>query len=100
MTRFVLLLLMLFALSSQAFATKTYSDKDGQRYEFDSFSGSDLWGTKGSPIKAHGILYLPKNASKENKVPLAIIIPGLGAKEEEITECAMFYLQMASLVLV
>ena len=80
MIRFALLLFMSLAVSSQAFAKKTYSDKDGQRLEFDSFSGSDLWGTKGNPIKAHGILYLPKNASKDNKVPLAIIIPGLGGQ--------------------
>ena len=79
MLKFALLLLLSVAVSSQA-VTKTYSDKDGQRLEFDSFSGSDLWGTKGNPIKAHGILYLPKNASKENKVPLAIIISGLGGQ--------------------
>ena len=80
MIRFALILLMSLTVSSQAVAKKTYSDKDGQRLEFDSFSGSDLWGTKGNPIKAHGILYLPKNASKENKVPLAINIPGLGGQ--------------------
>ena len=72
MIRFALLLFMSLAVSSQAVAKKTYSDKDGQRLEFDSFSGSDLWGTKGNPIKAHGILYLPKNASKDTKVPLVI----------------------------
>ena len=73
-------LILSLAVDSQAFANKTYSDKDGQRFEFDSFFGSDLWGAKGKPIKSHGILYLPKNASKENRVPLAIIISGLGGQ--------------------
>ena len=50
MIRFALFLFMSLAVSSQAVGKKTYSDKDGQRLEFDSFSGSELWGTKGNPI--------------------------------------------------
>ena len=55
--RLILVILMSLALSSQANANKhRFSDKDGEIIEFSSFMGSDLWGTKGKQITAHGIL--------------------------------------------
>ena len=81
MIRFALILLMSLAVSSQAVAKKTtFSDKDGKIIEFSSYMGSDLWGSKGDKIQAHGILYMPEKASPSNPVPLAIIIPGLGGQ--------------------
>ena len=61
-------------------SAKTYSDKDGQKIEFQSFFGKNIWGDKGEPITAHGILYLPQQASSVNRVPLAILISGLGGQ--------------------
>ena len=81
MVRLILVILMSLALSSQANANKhRFSDKDGEIIEFSSFMGSDLWGTKGKQITAHGILYMPQNASASNPVPLAILISGLGGQ--------------------
>lgn len=81
MVRLILVIFMLVALSSQATANKQrFSDKDGEIIEFSSFMGSDLWGAKGKQITAHGILYMPQNASSSNPVPLAILISGLGGQ--------------------
>ena len=54
--------------------SKTYSDKDGQKIEFPSFFGKNIWGDKSEPITAHGVLYLPQQASSINRVPLTILI--------------------------
>ena len=67
-------------LFNTSVSAKTYSDKDGQKIEFQSFFGKNIWGDKGEPITAHGILYLPQQASSINKVPLAILISGLGGQ--------------------
>ena len=81
MVRVILVIFMSVALSSQATANKQrFSDKDGEIIEFSSFMGSDLWGAKGKQITAHGILYMPQNASASNPVPLAILISGLGGQ--------------------
>ena len=82
MNRFVGLFVaaILLAAPFSAVASKTYSDKDGQIIEFSSYFGVDLWGTQVKPINAHGILYLPKDASSENKVPQAVLVPGLGGQ--------------------
>lgn len=66
-------------LNTSAFS-KTYSDKDGQKIEFPSFFGKNIWGDKGETITAYGILYLPEEASSKNRVPLAILISGLGGQ--------------------
>ena len=82
MNRFVGLLIAIILLAAplSAFASRKFSDKDGQRIEFGSFFGVDLWGTQVKPINAHGILYLPDGASSKNKVPLAILISGIGGQ--------------------
>ena len=61
MNRFVGLFVsaILLAAPLSAVASKKYSDKDGQRIEFGSFAGLDLWGSKGPEIVAHGVLYMP-----------------------------------------
>ena len=82
MNRFVGLFVaaILLAAPLSAVASKKYSDKDGQRIEFGSFAGSDLWGSKGPEIMAHGVLYMPEGAKASEPVPLAILISGIGGQ--------------------
>ena len=75
----LILVLILILKTSYSFG-KLYSDKDGKRIEFSSYLGEDLWGKKVKPITSHGILYLPQQASSVNRVPLAILISGLGGQ--------------------
>ena len=74
----ILLILLFFPFCS--IAGETYSDEDGQRVEFSSFAGEDLWGSTGEEISAHGILYLPDLTGERQKVPLAILISGMGGQ--------------------
>ena len=81
MSKLLLILFFYFILLfNTSVSAKTYSDKDGQIIEFQSFFGKNIWGDKGKPITAHGILYLPQQASSVNKVPLSILISGLGGQ--------------------
>ena len=81
MNRFVGLFVaaILLAAPFSAVASKTYSDKDGQIVSSVLISVL-IYGAHVKPINAHGILYLPKDASSENKVPLAVLVPGLGGQ--------------------
>ena len=70
--------------SSQSEATTfksgVYKDRDGVKIEFPSVYGNNLFGDIGKPISSHGILWMPKNVKNNQKVPLIVVMPGMGGQ--------------------
>ena len=62
------------------FKSSLYKDRDGVKIEFPSVYGNNLFGDIGKPISSHGILWMPKNLKNDQKVPLLVIMPGMGGQ--------------------
>ncbi len=63
------------------FKSSVYKDRDGVKIEFPSVYGNNLFGDIGKPISSHGILWMPKNVKNDQKVPLLVVMPGMGGQK-------------------
>lgn len=76
---FIILLLSITTPSvALTFKSETYRDSEATKITFKSNYGLNLFGDIGDPIEAHGYLWMPKKIQKNSKVPLIVLMPGMG----------------------
>ena len=63
------------------FKSNVYKDRDGVKIEFPSVYGNNLFGDIEKPIPSHGILWMPKDLKNDQKVPLLVVMPGMGGQK-------------------
>ncbi len=84
MTKFTIswVIVLLVATSSSSlaltFGSEYYRDSEAEKITFQSSYGINLFGDIGDPIEAHGYLWMPEKLKKNQKVPLIVLMPGMG----------------------